>query len=154
MKLFAIILLSATLLSCGTTKNNNDSEVKTSDTTVTSKPERNIMIKAEIGRFVESAPFNITDVRREGNTLFVNVNFTGGCGEHYFKVIGNPAIMKSMPAKRSVMIAHDVPREICEDMVSKVLEIDISALAESQTPGSQIILLLDGWEKEINYIFE
>jgi len=151
MKILSILLISITLFSCGTTKNNTEKEVKTDET---SKPERNIMIKAETGQFIESEAFNITDVRREGNTLFVKINFMGGCGVHNFKAIGHIATMKSMPAKRSFMIAHEVPREECQELVNKTLEIDISELAESQTPGSEINLILKGWEEEINYIFE
>ena len=151
MKLLSILLGSIILLSCGTTKNHETTE---ETTTVNTKPERNIMIKAEIGQFTESEPFNITDVKLEGNTLFVYVDFIGGCGVHNFKAIGNIAIMKSMPPKRSFKIIHEVPREICEEKVNKVLEIDISDLAESKTSGSQIFLILDGWDKEINYTFE
>ena len=151
MKLLAIIFVSATLFSCATTKNTT----ATVDSTETpSKPERNIQLKSSIGEFTDSEPFTIHSVRREGNLLFVDVSFTGGCGVHNFKMIGNQAIMKSMPAKRSVMIAHKVPREECKDVVKKTLEIDISALAMAQTPGSEIVLILKDWDKEISYIFE
>lgn len=154
MKLFSFILISALLLGCGTTKGTTET-VETSETAATnSKPERNIKLTAEIGEFTESEPFQIHSVRREGNLLFIDISFTGGCGVHEFKVIGNRAIMKSMPPKRSVMISHSVPREECNDTVKKVIEIDISALAASQTPGSEINLILEGWEQEINYIFE
>jgi len=154
MKFTAFLLVGIIALSCGTTKNNTNSEDMINETNVTSKPERNIKITAEIGDFSDSEPFQILDVRREGNLLFVDINFIGGCGVHEFKVIGNRAIMKSMPPKRSIMVAHSIPRETCQDTVKKVLEIDISALAPSQEAGSTIVLLLEGWNQEINYTFE
>ena len=151
MKLFSILFVCTMIVSCATTKNT----AATADTTETaSKPERNIQLKSSIGEFTDSEPFTIHSVRREGNLLFVDVSFTGGCGVHNFKMIGNQAIMKSIPAKRSVMIAHAVHREECKDVVKKTLEIDISALAMAQTPGSEIVLILKGWDKEISYIFE
>lgn len=151
MKLISILFITALLLSCGTTKETS-SNVETTKTAT--KPERNIMLKAETGAFTDSEPFDILAVRREGNTLFVEISFVGGCGVHNFKVIGNKATMKSLPAKRSFIIAHEVPREECKEPVKKMLEIDITELAESQTPGSEINLILQGWEEEINYIFE
>lgn len=146
MKLLSIILVSIALVGCGTTKNN--------ETTDVTKPERNYMMKAKIGEFGESAPFEIHDVRVEGNLMFVNITFEGGCGVHKFKMIGSPMTMKSMPAKRSVQISREIEREECKDTVKKILEIDISELADSQTSGSEIYLLLDGWDKEIHYTFE
>lgn len=154
MKLFSIVTISLLVFSCGTAKNSTNSEDMINETEVTTKPERNIKLTAEIGDFTDSEPFQILDVRREENLLFVDINFIGGCGVHEFKVIGNRAIMKSMPPKRSFMIAHSIPRETCEDTVKKVLEIDISALAPSQEAGSTIVLLLEGWNQEINYTFE
>lgn len=151
MKLFSILAIGLTLLSCGSTK-----DVTTTETveTTPSKPERNIMITAEIGDSKASEPFKIHSVRVEGNLLFVDVSFVGGCGVHNFKAIGSQAIMKSLPAKRSLVITHEVPREECDDTVKKVLEIEMSALAEKQSPGSTIILLLEGWDDEIKYVFE
>lgn len=152
MKIFAIIILSATLLSCGTTKEVLETEV--TETMESTKPERNVMIKATLGEFTTTEPVTIKKIRLEGNTLFIDITITGGCGVHNFKVIGNPGIMKSLPAKRSFKIIHEVPREECSDKVNKILEIDITTLAVSQTPGSEIVLLLDGWEEPISYIFQ
>ncbi len=153
MKFIYIVLVGIVAFSCGTTKETNES-VQSETVESQQKPERNVQFKSSLGEFIDSEPFTIHSVRREGNFLFVDVSYIGGCGVHNFKMIGNPAIMKSMPAKRSIMIAHEVPREECKDIVKKTLEIDITALAAAQTPGSEINLILTDWENEINYIFE
>lgn len=153
MKAVQFLTLAILLVACGTSK-KSVSETGGETNTSTAKPERNIQLIAETGDFVESDPFDILAVRREGNLLFVDISFMGGCGVHDFKVIGHKAVMKSMPPKRSIMIAHSVPREECNDLVKKTLEIDISALAPSQTVGSEINLILKDWDEEINYIFE
>jgi len=151
MKLFSILAISLFVSSCGTTKNSTQTE---EIEMTSSKPERNYQMKSSIGEFAASEPFTIEAVRNEGNLLFVDISFVGGCGVHNFKCTGSNSIMKSLPPKRSVQISHDVPRETCENNVKKTLEIDISELAASRTPGSTIMLLLDGWDEEIKYVFE
>ena len=152
MKSLSILALIAIFFGCDSTKKIIETE--TIETIDTGKPERNIMIKAGIGEFTDSEPVTIKNVRLEGNTLFIDITIIAGCGVHNFKLTGSPAIMKSNPPKRSVKIIHEVPREECSDSVNKILEVDISALATSQTSGSTIYLLLDGWDEEIKYVFE
>lgn len=152
MKSISILALIAIFFSCDSTKTIIETE--TIETIDTGKPERNVMIKAGIGEFTDSEPVTIKNVRLEGNTLFIDITIIAGCGVHNFKLTGSPAIMKSNPPKRSVKIIHEVPREECSDSVNKILEVDISALATSQTSGSTIYLLLDGWDEEIKYVFE
>jgi len=152
MKSLSILALIAIFFGCDSTKKIIETE--TIETIDTGKPERNVMIKAGIGEFTDSEPVTIKNVRLEGNTLFIDITIIAGCGVHNFKLTGSPAIMKSNPPKRSVKIIHEVPREECSDSVNKILEVDISALATSQTSGSTIYLLLDGWDEEIKYVFE
>ena len=152
MKSLSILALIAIFFGCDSTKTIIETE--TIETIDTGKPERNVMIKAGIGEFTDSEPVTIKNVRLEGNTLFIDITIIAGCGVHNFKLTGSPAIMKSNPPKRSVKIIHEVPREECSDSVNKILEVDISALATSQTSGSTIYLLLDGWDEEIKYVFE
>jgi len=152
MKSLSILALIAIFFGCDSTKKIIETE--TIETIDTGKPERNVMIKAGIGEFTDSEQVTIKNVRLEGNTLFIDITIIAGCGVHNFKLTGSPAIMKSNPPKRSVKIIHEVPREECSDSVNKILEVDISALATSQTSGSTIYLLLDGWDEEIKYVFE
>lgn len=147
MKYLFILAMFFSFVSCGTKKNAVNTENQSTDYTITMKPERNVMLKAKIGEFRESDAFEINDVLLEGNTLFVNISFTGGCGKHSYEVIGNRAVMKSLPPKRSFMIAHDAVDEKCESLTNKTLEIDLKNLASAQTPGNTIMLLLDGLDE-------
>ena len=68
MKFTAFLLVGIIALSCGTTKNNTNSEDMINETNVTSKPERNIKITAEIGDFSDSEPFQILTQHSQSHT--------------------------------------------------------------------------------------
>ena len=153
MKAIAFLFIGLLVFSCGT-KNN---EVKSTDTTETmdqTKPEANIKIKAHMGMFDPSSAFEIKSIKVKENTMFVDITYVGGCGVHEFDMVGNLAIMKSMPPQRMVKIIHTAKSELCKSIVSKTLEIDITDMANDKTPGSVIYLILEGWEERIEFTFE
>jgi len=141
MKLFSILAVSALLFACNNTKEVLDIEpigVK----------------KAKIGDVMqESAQTTISGVRLDGNILSLDVEYSGGCQNHSFEFVGSPAIMKSMPAKRSVKLVHDSNGETCRELLSETIKFDISTLAVTETSGSEIILLLDGVKDPIKYVY-
>ena len=155
MKTVLLLGVLAVFLSCASTKeitlSKEDMVVAETD------PNSDITIKkkkAKIGAFMESDHLDIESVILKDNSLFIAVSFSGGCKEHDLELIGNPVIMKSLPPKRAVQLYHNSNGDSCRSLVNEVLEIDISNLAYNQTPGSEIILVLEGWEEEIKYIFK
>ena len=56
-----------------------------------------LKITASLGEInIPSDPIEITAVRVEGNTMFIDMNYTGGCEEHTFSVVGSEMISKSL----------------------------------------------------------
>ena len=159
MKLFTLLLAGTLLYSCASTEKVITDEVSDTievamDTVEDAKPERNVMIKAEIGDLtVESDMYDIESAKIVGNSLFMVVTFSGGCAEHKFKFVGSPMIMKSLPPKRSVKLIHDKNGDYCRSLVTKTLEIDLTNIAHEQTSGSELVLLLDGYKGELNYTY-
>lgn len=119
-----------------------------------SKPQRPYRVDARIGKFPESDPIEIISSEIAGNTLFLEVNYSGGCALHEFDFIGDPAIMKSNPPKRNVMLEHKANNDSCEELVAQKIEVDLTELAITETPGSEIILLLKGYKSPLKYIYE
>lgn len=151
MKFLAIVAIGALALSCGTKKNANTEEVKSDDS------EPSMKITAEIGKLDESSTsdaFTINSMNVVGNTLFMEVSYSGGCKDHTFEVVGSPMVAKSMPPIRSVQIKHTANGDNCRANVMKVLEIDISKLAYQQTAGSEIYLTFEGWKERVKYTYE
>ena len=50
----------------------------------------------------------------EGNTLFVNVGYSGGCQEHEFTMYWNGLWAESAPPQTGVRLIHDANDDFCE----------------------------------------
>jgi len=95
MKIVSILAVAALLFACNTTKEVLDVDP--------------IDVKmAQIGDVnQESAQTTITGVSLEGNILSLDVEYSGGCKDHSFELVGSAMIMKSMPPKRTVKLVHN-----------------------------------------------
>ncbi|NVK63948.1 MAG: hypothetical protein HWE22_05145 [Flavobacteriales bacterium] len=141
MKIVSILAVAALLFACNTTK-----EVLEVDP---------IDVKmAQIGDVnQESASTTITGVTLEGNILSLEVEYSGGCTDHSFELVGSPMIMKSLPPKRTVKLVHNSNDDTCREWVSETIKFNIKALAVTETSGNEITLLLDGVKEPISYIY-
>ncbi len=99
-------------------------------------------------QYRNNADFSITAVSVEGNVMSIDVEYSGGCQEHEFKLLGMKAIQKSMPPKRGVFLYHNSNGDNCRSIVEEKLKFDISVLAYE---GGEIILNLDTWANPISY---
>lgn len=149
--LLFIIAIGFVLTACKSGKNCLDNKTLPEEVAVV-KPQRNYSVEATLGKFPESDPIDIDSLWLDGNTLFLNVSYTGGCALHKFEFVGDLAIMKSLPPQRNVKLIHYNGADSCESIVKQTLEIDITDLAITEATGSEIVLLLN--KHRINYIFE
>ncbi len=141
MKLFSIFAISILLVAC-----NNTKEVLDIDPIEVQK--------AQIGEVTqESDAVTITGAKLEGNILSLNIEYSGGCKDHSYDLIGSEAVMKSMPPKRAVNLIHHSNGDSCRELVSETIKFDIRALAMAQTNGSEIVLMLDGYKESISYVY-
>lgn len=145
MKILALLPMLTILFSCGIFKKNTTEEV--ADRIA---PREATLVK----EIPDSDPISISNVQVNGNTLQLNVSYSGGCEEHQFDLYGNFAVMKSMPPKRAIKLVHNANGDNCRELIEKTLKFDISEFAITQTSGSEIILLLDGYKLPINYKYE
>lgn len=155
-------LASILILSCKTKKTITESTetvvVETeidSTESVPTKPQKPYRVKAQLGDQAQrSDPFEIKSARIEGNLLLLDISYSGGCAWHKFECIGSEGVMKSLPPQRSIRLIHDNDNDSCEGIVHQSLEIDISNLAISQTAGSEIVLILEGLNEKLIYVYE
>lgn len=155
MKFLTFLTVGILLFACGTKKNSTKNEQKDTITSVVQPDLETMKIKATIGKFVKEsdAIISINSVEINGNTLFIDVSYGGGCKEHEFEVVGSEMIAKSLPPIRGIQLVHHSNGDNCRAIVRKRLEIDIKDLAYQQEKGSEIYLTLEGWEERILYTF-
>ena len=135
-RIFYILTATALLLAAGC-KTETVVDVK-NDSTVDS-PE-----------FV-STTFRFKNVKIEGDTLFANVEYSGGCGDHKFEMEQNGFLMKSLPPKQPVKIIHLSTVDHCRSMINENLKFDISSFRG--TPHGSTVLLLKNWTADIIYSY-
>lgn len=146
MKFFHLLFAGLLILSCGVKKNVVNTE-KNKDTQTTNA----IKIDAVIGEFAkQSDPITTIDtVFIEGNIMYIDLTYGGGCKEHQFEVIGSFAIAKSYPPIRSLQIVHNANNDMCRALVSVRLAVNIENVAYKQEAGSEIYYTLEGWNERI-----
>lgn len=146
MNKIILFCLTIIVVSCGICKHKKQNPDQTNPST---------MITASIGETDQTSDnFSITDVRVKGNTLSIDVNYSGGCEEHQFEMVGSKNIAKSLPPIRSIQLVHKANGDKCKKLVMQTIEVDIKALAHKQESGDKIFLTLDGWKDRIEYTFE
>ncbi|MCR9173498.1 MAG: hypothetical protein NXI10_13435 [bacterium] len=171
MKRFAFILILPLAFACKTQKmtaeetveevmNPNDGSIEVStnaeeaSTDSNSKPQKPYRVKAKIAELAKKTDYyTIKSVALEGTLLFMTVEYSGGCARHTFEFVGSPAVSKSLPPQRGVMLIHDNGGDQCESIVSRDIEIDISELAYKQESGSEIILNLEGYDEPLKFVY-
>ena len=146
MKSLLIFSIALLILSCKSQKNAKNSTIETNSET---------MLKATIGDIeTPSDLIQITGVTISGNIMSIDVNYSGGCEEHNFQLIGSENIAKSLPPIRSIKLVHNANGDACRKLEERTLVFDISDLTYKQEAGSVIYLTLDGWKDRIEYTFE
>lgn len=66
----------------------------------------------------------------EGDMLFVNVGYGGGCQEHEFTMYWNGLWAESAPPQTGVRLIHDANNDFCEAYLSETLQFDLSSITD------------------------
>ena len=169
MRFFLIIGLAALLIGCANEKDLitrtppvereipdtfDATDVSTEVTEYNRKPQRPYQVQGMIGdaSSKESDAFDILSARIVGNKLFIEISYSGGCAYHRYECFGSEAISKSLPPQRSIKLIHKNVNDSCESIVKQTIEVDIQPFALSQAGRSEIVLLLEGFNGQLNYI--
>src|SRR5690554_6891994 len=78
-----------------------------------------------------SAPFEIENVERIENLLYINVSFQAGCSTNDFEIIWNGKIMESYPVLTRIFVKRTINNCIYIDAIDRLtLVVDLEELAE------------------------
>ncbi len=143
MKLFVLCSLCFLLFACGSTKNVTSEEQ--------TEPAHDVATFGDVTQ--QSDPVTVLNATINGNILSIEVSYSGGCQDHEFNLTGSIAIMKSLPPKRAIKLMHNSNEETCRELITETLTYDIRKFAATETSGSEIILLLDGYKEPLRYIY-
>lgn len=141
-----IYILSAlflfTALSC-----NNAKELEEEVETIVSVPEAQVSMNWDA--YTNNAGTTIKDVRIAENKMSITVEYSGGCAQHEFELVGHKMVSKSLPPQRTVKLFHNGNGDTCRELVEEILIFDILPLASG---NGEITLKMTGYDKPISYI--
>ena len=112
---------------------------KIGDTVIASTPEASSVTDAYV----------INTATVKGETLRVNVSYSGGCETHEFTLVAEPRFLESFPVQLRVSIAHNANGDTCQDSITEDHVFDLTPIKEVYQKGYQtdtgtIILRLNG----------
>lgn len=89
-----------------------------------------------------SAPLDVMQASIQGDSLVVQVAYSGGCAEHAFELVAAGPQVRSLPPKQPLMIAHETNGDACRSRIEEILAFDLRPHRMSPT-GLTVILFND-----------
>ena len=66
----------------------------------------------------------------EGDTLRVNVSYSGGCETHAFTLVAEQRFLESFPVQLRVSLAHNANGDTCEAWITEDYHFDLTPIKE------------------------
>ena len=105
----------------------------------------------------ESDDFTLQGASVEGDTLALQVGYSGGCEPHQFSLHWAPLWLESLPVQTSLWLTHEANDDACEAFITETLRFDLTPLRDqwhqSYGPGAGTIVLLLADTEPLSYEF-
>ena len=127
-----IIALGITIWSCKGTKKVSESNGNINDSV------DEIVLSNKPLDSLKTDYFSIDSVSMDNQTLFVYVNYGGGCGDVKFEMFYIPQLMTVMPHRRNLALKL-TDNDPCREIIQKKLAYDLSVFDKEDRTGGVII---------------
>lgn len=98
-------------------------------------------------------PFTIIDMSVKGDSLYVAVQYSGGCKEHEFSMITHGNFMKSSPPKLPLFLEHKANEDNCRALKTEKLAFDLKPLRSPQAKRIKVFVN-DLPDKSVDYEYK
>ncbi|UCD23531.1 MAG: hypothetical protein JSW51_10865 [Gemmatimonadota bacterium] len=102
-------------------------------------------------------PVDINNSLVRGDTLALDVGYSGGCRIHLYAFVVSAAFQETNPVQTVALLSHDENDDECDAVTQDSLRADLSALKTKyqesyQTERGEIVIHIDGaWA--VRYVF-
>jgi hypothetical protein len=79
----------------------------------------------------EDDPYDLGPIAIEGDTLSVEVSYSGGCEQHYFRLCYESSFLESDPVQANIRLEHDNQNDACEAYPTEIRQFDLRPLADA-----------------------
>ena len=98
------------------------------------------------------ASYNISKANLNGDILSIIVEYSGGCKQHRWALIGSKSFIKSLPPKKGLFLEHNSQNDVCRKLITDTLLFDAST---AKYPGKEknynVIFILNGYKENLVY---
>lgn len=79
--------------------------------------------------------YTINAATLRGDTLTVNVSYSGGCEMHVFTLVAEERFLESFPVQLRVSLAHNANSDTCEALLTEDYHFDLTPIKEVYQKG-------------------
>ena len=79
--------------------------------------------------------YTINTATLQGDTLTINVSYSGGCETHEFTLVAEERFLESFPVQLRVSLAHNANADRCEALITEDYHFDLTPLKEAYQKG-------------------
>jgi hypothetical protein len=148
--LATLILTSAIFMSCKSKKAGANEPNGKSVESVSQKPEVKpvLLDTTHYGRDA----FDASNIRVNGDTLFIDAEYSGGCKEHTFTARHHGNYMKSMPPQLNLYVDHEANGDRCRELIKRTIAFDLKSCKVGKS-GTLILLINADRSKKVTYTY-
>jgi len=145
---FVIVIISLFFVFQCTTNNILQNEYLSSDGIVLGDKENTESLKFD--------HYNLNDIKIVGDSIKINISYSGGCREHEFKLIAQNCFEEDDSPKAKLVLSHNSNSDPCERYITEehsfnLLPLKYKYYKKFKKELGEIQLVLK--EKEIEYNF-
>lgn len=82
----------------------------------------------------------INGLKVVGDSLYVEVQYSGGCQDHEFTMITNGNFLKSLPPQLPLFLEHNANGDNCRALKMQTLKYDLMPLRSTQTKKIKVFV--------------
>ncbi len=134
------------------TASNVEGEKVPAGAVISGEPMQTINVNNEYVRKESTDNFTMLSKKVSGDTLWLEVQYGGGCEEHVFRVNTNMKWLKTSPPQLNLYVEHDSKNDMCRALVTKKIAFDLNSVKNSSSKS--VKLIVDGdTENKLTYSY-
>ena len=89
----------------------------------------------------DSDPFELIELKRNGDLLTIKVAYSGGCAKHEFALLSDLSRLNDEAPELVLTLIHDGNGDLCEAYPHQTIEFDLKSIIGGDVPASLKIIL-------------
>jgi hypothetical protein len=106
------------------------------------------------GASPSASPLKIIDAYVLGDTLAIQISYTGGCRSHEFQLIDTGIATRSIPPQHLLSLVHVLSDDPCEALLTRILFFDLLPLKNKYDDLGSVALRIEGLDGMPLYSWE